>query len=352
MVPTSRKYLLARFPAVRTLPWLPLGTGATPVEMLEGLSSALGREVWIKRDDLSGECYGGNKVRKLELLLAAAKAGGHESVLTVGGIGSNHVLATAVYGNAHGLKTHAVLVPQPVTEAVRENIVTAARLGVVMHPCAARPLVPLASQRAKRKANKPYVIAPGGSSALGSLGYLEAALELRAQIDEGLIPAPDDIFVPLGSGGTVAGLQLGLHLAGIACRLHAVRVVERWLMNKTYVRVLISSMRRTLVRHGAVISTDALPELTVVHDQFGGRYGRSTPAAEAAISQLKKSDDLALETTYTGKALAGMLEHHHRCEPERRFLFWNTYNSRDLATIPSAEVPSQIPPAIARTLDN
>jgi D-cysteine desulfhydrase len=315
--------ILERLPALAgKIPHRPLTAGTpTPVER----APTLGEHVWIKRDDATGgaAAYGGNKVRKLEFLLADALARGRRAVLTLGGTGSNHVLATAIYARAVGLEaTHAVLFPQPHTEAVERRLARFRALGVRVARTPGKLSVPFAGvARAiaslARGHGAPYLIGAGGSSPLGSLGYVNAALELAAQIERGDCPCPRAIYVALGSGGTAAGLIVGLRLAGLAARtrVQAVRVVPApW----TSARQTASLATRTaaLLGEPPVRTTD----FDMVDDQLGRAYGQATPAADAAVARAAGAG-LALETTYTGKTLAALLARDHRSD----VLFWNTY---------------------------
>lgn len=319
------------FGELKPLPSVPLGQWPTPVDRLDRLSARLNAEIWVKRDERSGSLYGGNKVRKLELLLGDALDRGCRSVVTVGGMGSNHVIATAIYARELGLKTLAVVFPQPVTPEVRHNIELATALGVELVPCAGRALVPFLLMHARRRASHPYVIAPGGSSPLGILGFVAAALELHQQIIGGQLPMPDDLFVPLGSGGTMAGLVLGFRLLGLQVRVIGVRVVERLIINTTVVRFLIRRTVALLRRLGAkpVLAEE---HMMISHDQFGARYGKSTPAAEHAVRLADETEGLKLETTYTGKTMAVLIDHCRNAEG-RRLLFWNTYNAQDTSSL-------------------
>ncbi len=323
----SAERLLRRFPELgERLPIVPLLAGPTPVERVP----ALGEGVWVKRDDLSARPYGGNKVRKLELLLAEARRRGRRSVMTMGGTGSNHVLATAIYARQLGFEaTRAVLFEQPPSEAVSRRLEVFAELGVEASLVSGKALVPLALAghdlvSVARGGGLPYFVAPGGSSPLGSLGYAGAALELADQIAAGACPEPCEIFVPLGSGGTAAGLLLGLRLAGLGARLVAVQVVQRpWVSGATVTR-LAGRAARLLAARGARLPEGAArftaADLEVVTDQLGAGYGAPTPAAIAAVARAAECG-LALETTYSGKALAALLA-RPAAGPR---LFWLTY---------------------------
>ena len=321
--------LLRRFPELEgRIPHLPLGEWPTPVQRL-ALGERLGADLWVKRDDLSAPLYGGNKVRKLEHLLADAVRERAGSLITMGGIGSNHVVATALYGRELGLRTVAVVAPQPVTPFVRHVLELVRALDVELVPCRSRLLIPLALAGARRRADRPYVIGPGGSSPLGTLGYVAAGLELGQQVADGILPAPDDVFVALGSGGTMAGLALGLYLAGLRCRLVGVRVVERPLISKTWVRILLARTAHVLRTHVPRLQAGSV-EMILSHRFLGGGYGHVTTAATEAMQSLFDSDGLMLEPTYTGKVAAAMLE-QVRADRARRLLFWHTYNGRDTA---------------------
>lgn len=293
---------------------------------------------------ISGPIFGGNKVRKLEHLLAEARLSGARSVVTVGGIGSSHVAATALYARQLGMSCAAVVFPQPVSPMVHTALGICGSLGVKLLPCPSRLLIPLYLERARRQQDAPYIIGPGGSSPLGTLGHVSAGLELGEQIKAGQLPQPDDIFITLGSGGTMAGLYLGLGLAGIQSRIMGVRVVERALCNRTYLRILIHRTRKLLRGHGLEVPLPPNP-LVVLHDQFGGRYGRSTPAAAQAMALVEQLEGLHLETTYTAKTMASLLDYCENRGKGRRILFWNTHNSRDISSFLGSPTPC-VPPVI------
>jgi len=159
---------------------IPLGHYPTPVERVEGLS-APGSELWIKRDDRTGDVYGGNKVRKLEWLLHDARERGATRVVTVGAAGSHHVLATTYYGKKVGLEVEAVLVPQPVTPHVVEVLRADLALGLHAFPVSSWGAAPLTL--ARRVARGARLITVGGSSVVGSMGYVSAARELAESSD-------------------------------------------------------------------------------------------------------------------------------------------------------------------------
>jgi D-cysteine desulfhydrase len=326
--------LYARWPAlVDRLPWRPLGVFPTPVER----APAFGDDVWVKRDDATGgESYGGNKVRKLEWLLADALARGRRSVLTIGGTGSNHVLATAIYAHRVGLAhIHAILFPQPASDDVIKKRDAFSALDVRVSRAIGKATVPFAAiarvvASLATGGGWPYTIGPGGSSPLGTLGYVAAALELAEQIRRGELPEPETIWVPLGSGGTVAGLIAGLRVAKLSTRVVAVRVVPYPWTTAGGARSLATRVTRLLARAGADLPSGAdrfrASDLDVIHDQLGPGYGAPTDAAIAAVARARDAG-LTLETTYTGKTLAALL-----AARPRRALLWNTYSPTTIAT--------------------
>jgi 1-aminocyclopropane-1-carboxylate deaminase/D-cysteine desulfhydrase-like pyridoxal-dependent ACC family enzyme len=327
------------------LPYVSLGEFPTPVQKLERLGGELGvGGLYVKRDDLSGKLYGGNKPRKLEFVLADALRSGAKEVITFGGAGSNHALATAIYARQVGLHSISMLRPQPNARYVRRNLLMGHRCGAELHLCGAgvesrrnMPLVRLATtyQRLRHRLGKgsfPYVIPGGGSSPLGATGFVNAALELRKQIASGEMPGPDYIYVASGSMGTAAGLNLGLRVGQLGSRLIAVAVHNE---RRTNARVMARLSNRTdfLLR-----SLDAsFPEFAfsetdveVRHDCAGERYALFTDEGMEAICRMRECEGIRLDGTYTGKALAALRRDAQSGSlRDRTVLFWNTFNSRD-----------------------
>ncbi len=183
-------------------------------------------DLWVKREDRAASLYGGNKVRKLELLLADAIARGKKRVAAIGGWGSHHALATALFARERGLGCDLHLFPQPMNEHVREQLRADLAAGARVHAAASLPGI-LPSVLGARMSAEVAWLAPGGSSPLGSLGWVSAADEIIEQVARGELPAPDVVYVALGSCGTVAGLLAGFRKAAFAPELVGVRVVER-----------------------------------------------------------------------------------------------------------------------------
>jgi len=314
--------LFRRRPALRGLPFVSLGQFPTALERVEGLVSPR-VELWVKREDRAGLAYGGNKVRKLEFLLGEAIARGKKRVVTIGGWGSHHALATAIYARQLGLACGLYLFPQPVTDHVRAQLAADRAAGASVHEV--HGLLSLALPLLSAQlAGDTFYVAAGGSSVIGTLGWVSAADEIIEQCEAGLMPRPSSIYVALGSCGTAAGLLAGLRGSSLAAsELVAVRVVERPVSGFGTTRKL---EERTLERMGDAGRAPPIA-LRVVHDQLGRGYGHATPAALAAVEAAARVG-LHLEPTYTGKALAALIaEADSGALDGKRVLFIDTYSS-------------------------
>ena len=313
--------LLARYPQlVTSLALADLAVRETPVEWwtVDGL------RLLVKRDDLSAPSPGGNKVRALELLLAGAGPG--LVLLTVGSTGSTHALALAEHGARLGTRTQVITWPQE-THAVAEA--TARRLGALAEVTAAGSVATAYLRAALRRLRgRMHWIPAGGSVPLGAIGHVDAALELGEQLARMRLRAPDVLVVPLGSGGTAAGLLVGLALAGLATRVVGVRVVPRVVANRARVLRLAGRTRTLLAR----LTGEELPaldagRLEVVDDAYGGAYGRETSAGRGASDSLRDAGGPPLDPTYSAKAL-GVALHRARRAPAECVLFWLTFDGR------------------------
>ena len=336
--PLGHSLVHERFPALRhALPRLSLGSGPTPVRRLEALSGArAGPDVWVKNDGLYGTLWGGNKARKLEWSLADALRRGRRTVLTVGALATNHGLATTLYAREHGLDTVLLLVDQPIDDHVRRQLRRIEESGAVVHRThdKLRTLATLPwfllrySDRSARRT--PYFLTVGGSSPVGCLGYVEAALELGEQVRAGELPEPSHAVIALGSGGTAAGLLLGLRVAGLRTRVVAVLVNDGIRLNARVIAHLARRSERLMRRRGASFPALSLGpgDLTVDTGSLGAGYGHRTREAESARELLVEREELRLEPVYTAKAMAALL----RLREEGAFgagpvLYWHTHNA-------------------------
>jgi D-cysteine desulfhydrase len=318
-----------------------LGDYPTPVDRIEALSTQRAT-LWVKRDDRSSAIYGGNKVRKLELLLGAARAAGRSKLLTIGAVGSHQVVATAVYGKLHGFAVEAILVPQPSTPHARLNLSVALAHGLVATVAPAWALAPpLLAMRWERDA---YFIRLGGSSPLGTLGFVEAARELVAQIAAGVLVEPDVVVVAMGSGGTAAGLAVGFEEAGLRTRVIGVAVSPP--------APLLAHLARRLALKTAMLAglpaaaaARAAKRIDVEGRWIGRGYGHATPEGDAATRDAR-SVGLALDPTYTAKAFAAALG-RVREQQDANVLFWHTLSTASLEAL-LGDAPISIPPRLGR----
>lgn len=326
----SAELLRARLPGL-TLPSASLCGPATPIERAAAGDRG-GARLWVKREDLAGTIYGGNKVRKLEWILPDVAAKGGE-LLTLGGVGSNYLVAAALYGPALGVSLRAVVFPQPDTEHARQNAALLSAHAASVEAAGSMVGLPWAGLKALiagRRAGRPWpsLVWAGGTGELGDLGWVAGALELEAQVKLGLLPPPTDLFVPVGSGGTAVGLSLGLSLTSLPTRVHGVRVVEGAFISKTALTWLGQATARRLQASGADCPPYD-PSRLVLHDGvIGAGYGHPTPAGEAARTFAREALGLSLDPTYTGKALARCLEWMSSAPKGTDVVFINTYSSR------------------------
>jgi len=310
---TARSPLLhERFPALReTLPFVRLGTAPSPVRRLDGPARAA--DVWLKDDGAYGDGpWGGNKVRKLEWLLPDVRRRGRRTVLTFGALGTNHGLATALYARELGLKAAVALVDQPIDDHVRAQLDRLRASGATLHFTRTRArTVAAAPWLLARHAwpRPPYVLPAGGSSPVGAVGYVEAALELARQVEGGDLPEPGWVVVAVGTGGTAAGLALGLRLAGLRTRVLAVVVNNLLRLDAGSLARLAGRTARLLRRRGAELPSEvcvAPDDISVTRDWLGEGYGHPTLEAEQARLRAANAG-LALDPVYTAKAFAGLL---------------------------------------------
>jgi D-cysteine desulfhydrase len=297
-----------RFPPLaETLPHLVLSERPTPVRELAELG------IWVKEDGAFGAGgWGGNKVRKLEWLIPDARRRGRRSILTFGGLGTNWGLATALYAREHGLETALALVDQPIDAHVRAQLARLEASGARIYRTRTKArtvaMLPWLLARNSRGGHPPYLLPAGGSSPVGALGYVEAALEIAAQVEDGSLPEPAHVVVAVGTGGTAAGLALGFQLAGLRTRVAGVVVNDQLRLDAAVLARLARRTAAVLERRGARLD-QARPEpgmLDLTRDQIGEGYGHRTEAAADATA-LAAEEWLALDPVYTAKAMAGLL---------------------------------------------
>ena len=342
--------LFDRYPGLADrIPWLPIGSFPTPVE--EFPAPCEGTRLFVKRDDQSALLYGGNKVRKLEHFLGDAILRRSTSLITLGGIGSNHALATATFARELGLPVDLFLYDQPLNTTVQRNLLAFADRGARVHHSRTlvRAFVDARAELSRRRlaGEQPYFVMVGGTNRLGCIGHVTAGLELADQVAAGELPEPSSIFVPLGTAGTAAGLIVGIKLGGLRTRVYAVRVADPFPANAFMLRRYAQDVADFLSYADTSVPRMHIGsgDFSVVTHHFGAGYGHPTEAGQAARSWAAPS--LALETTYSSKALAACLEHCAGSGAGETVLFWNTYSSAHLE--PSSQ-PHSLPPSLQTLL--
>jgi len=288
------------------------------------VSSPLSPNLWIKRDDVCADPLGGNKVRALEFLLGGVSK--DDDVVTVGSAGSTHALAVATYGKRLGAKVTIGRWKQEMNDSARrvaERVATTAKRAPIFRT----PVEAFAWAWLDRARGARWIPA-GGSSPLGILGHVNAGLELVEQIDAGVLPSPTAVVVPLGTGGTAAGLALAFAIAGRKITVVGARVVPRIVARLPRVRRLANDTAKLIERRAGVrLPRVGQGAVTIVHESYGGAYGRETAEAKTATDQFRTVSSLELDSTYSAKAFATALELAERAPT----LFWLTFDSRTLS---------------------
>ena len=303
---------------IEPYPRLKLGTYPTPVR---AVAIESGCSFWVKEDGCSSDVYGGNKLRKLEYLLADALRRGVSRLVVQGDIRSHTTVACALHARRQGLEVVAVVYAHGKRPPA---LGTDSRL----HDCGAQVvrtpgfLTMLLVARLLSCRKGTYLVPFGCSQPLTTLGHIRAVAELCDQIRAGELPAPDLLFVAHASGGTVAGLLIGLALADLPCRVVAVQTVEPAVSNRGRIERLVKATLDLLPPSDALFST-AMEHLEKLEPSYiGGGYFSPSARALRAISRVSPAG-LRLDSAFTGKAMAAMLD-AMAAAPHKRYLFWNT----------------------------
>jgi D-cysteine desulfhydrase len=284
----------------------------TPLQRLSRLSQALGADVWIKRDDLTGSVLSGNKVRKLELLLGDAVAQGCDIVLTTGGLQSNHARATAWAARSIGIEAGLLL--RGTLPAVPEGNLLLDRLaGAQLRTCTAEEyrwerdaLLASWAGELRGKGRRPYVVPEGGSNALGSAAYTAAPSE-----QEALWNAAHHV-VAVGSGGTLAGLAM----AGVPGQVHGIAVCD----DAATFEARVSAIAADAAAWGLTPPRDGGWE--VIEGFQGPAYAVATPEIWETIAWVARLEGIALDPVYTGKAMHALVQ--RAAGWSGRIVFWHT----------------------------
>jgi D-cysteine desulfhydrase len=296
-------------------PRVKLAIEPTPLQPLPRLSERLGVELHIKRDDLTGVALSGNKVRKLEFVLARALSENADTVITCGGAQSNHARATAVAAARLGLRCRLLLrTPDPLNPPKPEGNVLLDRLAGAeivwitpeeygrRHEIFERETALLS-----REGRKPYVIPEGASNALGAWGYLRAAQEIARDLE--LLPGGRNkeatVVLATGSGGTAAGLILGKRVHNMKVRIVSINVCDD---RRYFMRVIGEICENAIAGFRLPISFDREREIEIIDGYVGRGYALSSPDELKLIEEAARTEGIFLDPVYTGKAFYGMVK--------------------------------------------
>ncbi len=329
------------------VPWISILTGIpSNVDRLTELESYLklnDGEIYIKRDDKDHKIYGGNKLRKFEFIFGEALKKKKKGIITLGGIGTNHGAACAIISKELDLKCELFLSLQPISWHVQRSLLLFHYFGAKLHFTKMFELGVLKSLLFRMIHPKYYLMSIGGSplfgigTSLGTIGFINAIFELKNQISEGILPEPDVIFVAAGSSGTASGLTAGCKLLGLKTKVYPVNVSRDIIVNpKNLIRIANKSIKYLRKRDKSIpdVQVDK-GDFDMIKGYLGSNYGVKTVKSQEAVDLVYdlegKKLGLKLETTYTGKAMAAMLDFFEKEENKsKKVLFWNTYNSNDL----------------------
>lgn len=310
---------------LRTLPLVTLAPHPTPIDRLRRLEAALGPgspALFMKRDDLLSFAMGGNKVRKLQTVLAAARAAGADTLITCGGLQSNHCRATAAAGAALGLKVVLVVngeeQARPTGNALLDRLFGAEIRHVSSREARATTMLRVAEELETER-RRPFLIPLGASTPIGAAGFARGVEEI---LTAGM--SPTTIVHASSSGGTQAGLIAGCALFGIKSRIVGISADESRDGLTAIVRRLLSDLAALV---GASAAGIGLEQEIDVDDTFvGDGYGIPTAASVEALELTARTEGIVLDPVYTAKAMAGLIARVRAGSftPDDRVLFWHT----------------------------
>ena len=310
--------------ALEAIPRVVLANGPTPLEFLPRFSAAVGAPIWAKRDDIGSLGMAGNKVRKLEYLVAAAQAAGATALVTVGALQSNHVRATASAAAKVGMRCVALLgddrPDQPAGNHLLDLLFGAEVEFMGRVPWSVLDAaLPGRSDGLRAEGERPFTIPMGGSTGLGAIGLARGYVELAGQLVEAGIEATRVVHAS-SSGGTSAGLEVGRALAGGGPAIAGVAVAKAPGVLEDEVATLANAAAAIL----GVGRTWSAADISLDHDHLGAAYGIPTTEASNAIRLLARTEGILADPVYSGKALAGLIDLVRLGSDPGPFVFWHT----------------------------
>jgi D-cysteine desulfhydrase family pyridoxal phosphate-dependent enzyme len=308
-------------------PRIPIGFFPTPLMELKRLSNVLnGPRILMKRDDLSGLALGGNKTRKLEFLMGEALSFGHDAVITGGAIQSNHCRQTAAAAAAVGLECHLALGGEE-PQLTEGNLLLDRLLGAIIHWCGEKrkgELIPKIAEELRCKGRKPYIIPYGGSNAVGALGFVAAVDELKRQLSAQNIGA-DCVIFPSSSGGTQAGMTVGVDLYELPVQLIGIGIDKGEAGEAPY-ESQIATLASQIAGRLGIKSNYAAGRIQVRDEYLGEGYGVVGDSEREAIQLVARYEGVLLDPVYTGRAMGALIDMIRKKEFNRgdTVLFWHT----------------------------
>jgi L-cysteate sulfo-lyase len=315
--------------SIGSQPRIRLAALPTPLDDAPRLRAVLGGpercpRILIKRDDLTGLAFGGNKVRKLEFLVADALEQGATMLVTIGAVQSNHARATAAAARVAGLRAALVLTSKTETPPVQGNLLLDRLLDAEVYFALGdvQDTIDQVLADLRDRGERPYLIPVGGSNAVGTLGYVAGTLELVQQL-YALGAAPSRLYYASGSRGTQAGLVLGADVYSAPYQCYGIAVSPSDEAERTRHAIEIAHEAAGMLGVPARLTADGL--LTDPR-YFGEGYGIPTDACLEAIRLLAHCEGIFLDPVYSGKAMAGMIDHIRRGEiaPQETVVFLHT----------------------------
>ena len=308
-----------------SLPLVPLAPHPTPIDELTRLAQAIGPScprLFMKRDDLLSFGGGGNKVRKMQAIAADAKSAGADTLITCGGVQSNHARVTAAAGAAMGLRVVLVLngvAQETPTANARLDGLFGAEIRYVATGADRAPAMERVAEECRAAGRRPYVVPLGASTPLGALGFARGVVELATSSLR-----PDVIVHATSSGGTQSGLIAGCALLGLSCRVMGVSADDPAHQLSATIGSLLAGIADRLGARPENVGAGR--EIEVDDLEVGEGYGRPTPASTEALELVARREGILLDPVYTAKAMAGLLRRIRTGEigPDRAVLFWHT----------------------------
>ena len=309
----DRKYSLGFFP--------------TPLEAMENLSEKFpDYNLFIKRDDNSGLASGGNKVRKLQFFIYDALQKGCDTIITAGAQQSNHCRQTAAACAKANLACHLLLGGEE-PEMYNGNLLLSHLLGAHIHFTGNNRKgedIDSIKKKLVAEGRKVYQIPYGGSNLLGAFGFVDAVRELKQQLDSENLKM-DYIFFASSSGGTQAGLKLGIDLYGLKSKLMPISIDKLGLGEKTLDEAVLELLHQGQ-KNFKIEKTYSIEDALLIRGYDDSGYGVITTNEKEAIKELAQTEGVILDPVYSGRAFYGMLDHlrKHKIEKNSNVLFWHT----------------------------